>query len=239
MAQPPNKTDEGMTRGCSAAVLVTTFLVVVALGFVMWFLSQLGSLGDAPLEGIPYDSDRLTEFTTTTQRSECQAAREGRVPSETPAELSGCDLSRAHLSGADLSGAQLQGADLTGAALTGTDLSAALLGGASLWGADLTGANLTRADLGSASLTDTDLTGANLTGASLPGAHLGGASLAGANLTGANLTRADLGSANLTGANLTGATVTGVVWFNTTCPDGSNSGSSNPYMANTCVGHGI
>ena len=95
--------------------------------------------------------------------------------------------------------------------------------GGSPGGCNLSGANLTNAQLD----------GANLKGTNLKGAILVGANLAGANLQGANLLGADLTNANLTGANLKGANVKGVIWWNTICPDGTNSTADG----GTCVGH--
>ena len=57
-----------------------------------------------------------------------------------------------------------------------------------------------------------------------------GASLQNANLTGTDLTYADFGHANLTGADLTGAVLGNVYWYNTICPDGTNSNDNG----NTC-----
>ena len=57
----------------------------------------------------------------------------------------------------------------------------------------------------------------------LSNADMTGASLQNANLTGAVLTEADLGYANLSGADLTDAVFGDVYWYNTICPDGTNS----------------
>ncbi len=78
--------------------------------------------------------------------------------------------------------------------------------------------DLTNCDLSGANLSHTKLGGANLSFANLGGANLSGAFLGGANLSGANLKIADL-----TGANLKSANLNRVLWFNTTCPDGTNS----------------
>src|SRR5438093_507104 len=94
--------------------------------------------------------------------------------------------------------------------------------------ATLAGCNLRGANLAGAYLKDGDLRRANLRSANLARANLSGADLTGANLGGANLTNADLAGANLTAAN-----VKGVVWFNTICPDGTNSDANK----GTCVGH--
>jgi hypothetical protein len=60
-----------------------------------------------------------------------------------------------------------------------------------------------------------------------------GADLRDAKLNGANLEGADLTQANLGGASLTGAHLKNVKWFNTTCPDGTNSDNHG----STCLGH--
>jgi uncharacterized protein YjbI with pentapeptide repeats len=134
------------------------------------------------------------------------------TPTPTPTPTVNCTLARAWTleSQTSLAGVNLSGCDLSGAILVRADLSYAILSGANLSGADLFHA---------------DLTGANLTGANLTGGWLDLADLTGANLTGANLTGANLFQANLFQANLTGANLSGVAWHNTTCPDGSNSGT--------------
>ena len=83
--------------------------------------------------------------------------------------------------------------------------------------------DLANADLRHRNLEDVNLSGAILTGANLENADLEGGFLPNANLTGADLRHADLRHADLTG----------VTWSNTTCPDGTNSGSHG----NTCQGH--
>lgn len=101
-------------------------------------------------------------------------------------------------------------------------------------GVDLSTANLTKANLTGANLTETNLNYAKLTGAGLTGADLSYAALIHADLTNANLTKANLTGANLSDAVTSGANITSVVWDNTTCPDGNNSG-----VGGTCVGHGF
>ena len=54
--------------------------------------------------------------------------------------------------------------------------------------------------------------------------------LFGANLTGADLSNANLSYANLYDAYLYDADLTGVNWYDTTCPDGTNSDNNE----NTC-----
>jgi uncharacterized protein YjbI with pentapeptide repeats len=124
--------------------------------------------------------------------------------SETIADLSGSNLSRANLRGADLSLARLFWANLGGANLSRANLDSADLKGTYLSGADLSGASLHRTVF-----RDADLSGANLGGAHLNGADLNGADLSGANLSGANLYAADLLWANLSGAILSGADLSG------------------------------
>ena len=105
---------------------------------------------------------------------------------------------------------------------------------------DFSGANLSGVDLSNAHLFDVDLSGANLSGANLyeadlrfsglDYADLSGADLSGANLYGADLYNAFLSGADLTGANLFIANLDDVNWYNTTCPDGTNSDNNG----NTC-----
>ena len=70
-------------------------------------------------------------------------------------------------------------------------------------------------DLSYANLFDADLIGANLSYAELPNA---------------NLRYANLSNANLYGADLSNADLIGVYWYDTTCPDGTNSDNNG----NTC-----
>jgi hypothetical protein len=109
-----------------------------------------------------------------------------------------CDLSGANLSGADLAGASLYESGGTNVNLSGANLSGAYLdfwwGTATNWsGADMTGAELNWGQFGSNDLTDADVDNANIQ------------------------------YANLGSATVTGATWTGAFWFDTTCPDGTNS----------------
>ncbi len=92
--------------------------------------------------------------------------------------------------------------------------------GATLQEADLTKANLSRADL-RASLDKADFTKAILRSADFTLA----------NLTDADFTKADLSDA----INLTTANRAGVVWDDTICPDGTNSGAAA--LGGTCEGH--
>ena len=97
-------------------------------------------------------------------------------------------------------------------------------------------ANLSGVDLSNAHLFYVDLSGANLSGANLYDADLRFANLSGANLFDADLRFAhlftvDLRGADLRGADLSGALIGEVFWYNTTCPDGTNSDDNG----NTCV----
>jgi hypothetical protein len=110
----------------------------------------------------------------------------------------------------------------------GADCSNPIVPYPDLYQCDLTGTTLSGADL-----TYACLNGAVLINANLFGAVLNNADLSNADLSGADLSFADLPGANLTGANLNGAVLDNVIWWNTTCPDGTNSNDHG----NTCVGH--
>jgi hypothetical protein len=165
-------------------------------------------------------------------------------------DWSGCDLSGANLSGADLSNANLTSADLTGAnledaALDGTELANATLTAAS--GASITGrpasmpvhwsvpggyligpdstTYLTDANLSNLNLSGVDFTGLDLLRATFAHSDLTAANLTGADLTGANFTSANLTRADLLGATVSGTWFVSTVWADTTCPNGSKSGS--------------
>ena len=99
--------------------------------------------------------------------------------------------------------------------------------------ADLYQCGLRNANLFGAELTFACLNGAVLTSANLLGASLMYADLSNADLTEADLSFADLTGANLNGANLRGAVLDHVIWWNTYCPDGTNSSRN----LNTCAGH--
>jgi len=105
------------------------------------------------------------------------------------------------------------------------DFSAVNLNDAELIEADLRYADLYWAQLYNANLSNADLRYADLENAELSYADLNGADLRYADLYYANLLMADL-----TGADLTGAGLTGVYWYDTTCPDGTNSDNNE----NTC-----
>jgi uncharacterized protein YjbI with pentapeptide repeats len=134
-------------------------------------------------------------------------------------DLAGVDLSGANIVQTAFDGTNLAGADLEGTSsygITGTPSALptgySLIGGyfvgpgVALWGEVLSGLNLTNVDFTGATLTNVDFTDADLDGV--------------------NLTNADL-----LGAELTGASLSGVVWSNTTCPDGTDSGSDG----GTCI----
>jgi uncharacterized protein YjbI with pentapeptide repeats len=165
--------------------------------------------------------------------------------------FAGATLTSANLTGVNLSGVLL--VEVVSGGITGTPavlpqgwqlVSGYLVGPeASLEHASLAGVNLAGADLGVADLRGADLSAANLTGASMGGAQLDLADLAKAdlsdafletasmqhaNLADANLGGANLGQATLSGATVTGATFAAVAWYDTVCPDGTNS---NAYVA--------
>jgi uncharacterized protein YjbI with pentapeptide repeats len=85
-------------------------------------------------------------------------------------------------------------------------------------GVSLAGANFSKLDLQSAFITNTDLTSANL-----DDVNLADASITNSNLTSVNLDDANLASVDLQGDTVTGTTTSGASWWNTTCPDGTNS----------------
>ena len=93
--------------------------------------------------------------------------------------------------------------------------------------------NMSGAQLYGADFSNACLHGAILLGANLFGATFNGADLSNADLSGADMGYADLSSANLKNANLSGVLLDSVTWWNTICPDGTNSNSHD----NTCVGH--
>lgn len=157
------------------------------------------------------------------------------------ADLTAANLAGVNLTGANLDGADLTGADLTGADLAGADLATAVLASTNLSGASLANANLLRIRSGGITGTPAslpkpwaiasgyligpwdNLAGADLGGADLTGANLTYSYLDGADLDNANLNDANLESAILLGASVTGVSTVGTNWFNTTCPDGTNS----------------
>jgi len=100
---------------------------------------------------------------------------------------------------------------------------------ADLFECDLTGADLYILDMSNSCMHGAILVNANLTGASFYQVDLSYA-----DFTGANMSYADMTDANLTNANLSGAiNITTIIWWNTTCPDGTNSHEHG----NSCIGH--
>ena len=94
--------------------------------------------------------------------------------------------------------------------------------------ADLTDARLMRVNLDGIDLTQarlerTILTDASLRNATLVQARIYRASLADADLTNADLSKADLSRSSLRGANMTGAKLDYTLFFQTTCPDGTQT----------------
>lgn len=100
--------------------------------------------------------------------------------------------------------------------------------------ADLYECNLTDEDLFIMDMNNACMHGAILINTNLTGASFYRVDLSNADFTGANMLNTDMTDANLTNANLSGATnVSTIIWWNTTCPDGTNSHEHG----NTCIGH--
>lgn len=145
---------------------------------------------------------------------------------------SDCDFS----SGVDFKYADLQSASFNGAVMPSSDFFYAQLQGANLSGVTATSANF----------IDTALTDANLFDGSFGYSAFYASNLTGANLRSADFDHTNLGQsllvhvnfayANLLGMLSLGATITGDTWFDTICPDGTNSAD---YTPQTCVGHGM
>jgi hypothetical protein len=123
----------------------------------------------------------------------------------------------------DLRNMNLKGAYLVGVSFAGATVNTVNMQDAVLIGADFTGATVVQS-----SLSGTNLTNAVLKNGSFTDTTFKSATFTGANLTGATFTGATLKDA----IGLNTATLTGVVWTQTTCPNGSNSGSTG----GTCVG---
>lgn len=204
-----------ISPGCLAvALLVAIPVVIFGFGFMLWFAAGYTE-GDAGLDGMdlspsygpsPTPSEALAPPTPEEAAAACRAAQNGQVPESVGgAPLAGCDLSDVDLSQADLSFA------------------------------DLSGANLSDANLMDADLSDSDLSSANLSNAILVNADLSYSDLSDASLVLSKLMGADFFGANLEGADVQVTGLFGLVWSNTTCPDGSNSGAHD----GTCVGYGV
>jgi uncharacterized protein YjbI with pentapeptide repeats len=175
------------------------------------------------------------------------------------ADLNTAQMTGVNLSGADLNNANLMWIFMYNTDLTGADLTDAEMAGAgslqligcpallptdwncrhnSLFGpnahfgyTDLIGFDLSDINLSYIFMMGADLTGADLSFADLTGADLSFADLTGADLSFADLIGADLSNANLYDADLTGAELNNVYWYDTICPDGTNSDNNG----NTCV----
>ena len=128
-------------------------------------------------------------------------------------DLSFSNLTYVDLSYADLSYADLRYAQLVGADLSNTDLSNANMYVANLFEADLTGADLAGAELNYVRLDSTILSNADMKYVDLRGSDLNNA----------NLSNVDLSYADLTGAILKNTNLNNVIWYDTICPDGTNS----------------
>lgn len=120
----------------------------------------------------------------------------------------------------------------TGIPHSGIDLSGCSLEGVQLPDAYLYNSNFAGAYLLVGNFKDANLVDVNFAGANLGESVLAGADGSGANFNNTNLAQADLYQAT----QLTPSQFVGATWSNTTCPDGTNSGSYSPQ---TCIGHGI
>jgi len=123
----------------------------------------------------------------------------------------------------DLRNMSLKGAYLVGVSFAGATVNTVNLQDAVLIGADFTGATVVVSNLSATNLTNAVLKNASFTDTTFKNATFTGANLTGAMFTGATLKDA---------IGLNTATLTGVVWTQTICPNGSNSGSAG----GTCVG---
>ena len=94
----------------------------------------------------------------------------------------------------------------------------AIFSGADMMGASLFGNNFTSASFDGAMLTGAEIEENNFTNADFSGSDLTGAIGSGNDWSGANLSYADL-----TDSDLDFSDSTGVIWYFTTCPDGSNT----------------
>ena len=172
----------------------------------------------------------------------------------TYADLRGANLSYTNLnyihmeytnvSNANLSYANLSYADMTNVDLVGSNLTGTIINSVNRWSAHAINLQGCPAILPTswqcisnnlvgpgAWLMYADLSNADLSNASLESAFLFRADLTGANLSNADLWYAELTGANLTGANLSGADLANVYWYNTICPNGTNSNDNG----NTCL----
>ncbi|MDQ1457883.1 MAG: hypothetical protein QOH28_3503 [Actinomycetota bacterium] len=156
------------------------------------------------------------------------------------ATLVGADLSNTNLSFADLAHTNLIHAALRtatfGECAPFSRLIFEVCGGADLTDSDLAHANLSGLHLNGVNFAGADLFGADLAGADLSALGLPDFPIAPTNLSMADLRNADLRNANLAYATLAGAqlghaNLTAIMWFQTTCPDGTNSDNDG----NTCV----
>jgi uncharacterized protein YjbI with pentapeptide repeats len=133
-------------------------------------------------------------------------------------------------------GVSMPNSNLHNADLTGDDLSFAFLPGANLSGAHLSlllpdfgvlPTNLARADLRGANLRGADLTGRR-SRARTSRAHTSTAPSLPEHRSPAPTSR----TRTCSGPTSRGATLTGVIWFHTTCPDGTNSNRDGGTCAN-------
>ena len=135
-------------------------------------------------------------------------------------------------------GANLVGANVSNIVVAGpsTNAGSDIVCSSPNDGADLRGANLTDAVVtGYANWTCANFTGANFTGVNLTSIDAITVNFTDVNFTDASLVNQALIDTNLDGAiGLTSQSTSGVLWFDTICPDGSNSASNGQ----TCAGPG-
>ena len=223
------------------------------------------NLSGANLAGITSGGVTGTGYTLPTGWAVIKGYLVGPNNGVTNTDLSGATFGSVDLSGASMYYDNLTGAHLAGANFSGTDLRYDNFANVNLTGVDLSGANLAGITSGGVTgtgytlptgwavvggylvgpnngVTYTDLSGAtfgsvDLSGASMYYDNLTGSVLTGGTFTGTNMIGDDFTNADLTGAfTLAGANLSGATWSNTTCPDGTNSGTG---PGSTCVSHGI
>lgn len=128
----------------------------------------------------------------------------------------------------DFDDAVLSQSMFEGQSISGSTFVYAVLTGIGFDGVDGTNADFTDADMRGANIQGADFSGATFIDANMSGAGLGGSTFDNADFTNVNFS-----DAYLTGSSFTNATFTGAIWFNTSCPDGTNSDNNG----NTCIGH--
>lgn len=154
----------------------------------------------------------------------------------------GIDMSSFSAQNAYFDSSSFINSNLANINLNGTQLRGSNFSGAKLTNAIFTGVNASYFDNSpfgkgfvATNFSGVDATGANFAKANLTGyidptygpflTNFNGATLRNVDFTDAHVDYADFTNADLTGATFTGATITNDTFGNTTCPDGSNSGT--------------